>query len=307
MGAQDVSHPCMPDVLIMQSCSWRLVVPCEGEDLCTPDPTTTPSMSPTGTPTATPSSTPTTIPSGTPTKDPTMHPTPVPTVYPTPVPTVYPTPGPTVYPTPVPTVYPTPVPTVYPTMPPTTMHPTAVPTPYPTTKAPFAEAVTMPPTDELMCRDYGPNPCPDDILLLKHDGVTELPEGSFRIISQDTSSVTVRFNQMYDTYIPFLFYQYKPDNFNEKCYEEMSVPKCQTIEMTINCMMTSPIALLEVWVADPYDVDITLSEEKKKLLHAGDDAVIPECCYPGVANDRYVTKYLLEFKCESACPNGAIV
>merc|ERR1711971_812980 len=272
--AQDVSHPCMPDVPIAQSCSWRLVVPCVSEDLCTPDPTTTPSMSPTGTPTATPSGTPTATPSGTPTKDPTMHPTPVPTVYPTPVPTVY---------------------------------PTAVPTPYPTTEAPFAEAVTMPPTDELMCRDYGPNPCPDDILLLKHDGVTELPEGSFRIISQDTSSVTVRFNQMYDTYIPFLFYQYKPDNFNEKCYEEMSVPKCQTIEMTINCMMTSPIALLEVWVADPYDVDITLSEEKKKLLHAGDDAVIPDCCYPGVANDRYVTKYLLEFKCESACPNGAIV
>merc|ERR1711971_389606 len=181
--AQDVSHPCMPDVPIMQSCSWRLVVPCEGEDLCTPDPTTTPSMSPTGTPTATPSSTPTTTPSGTPTKDPTMHPTPVPTMYPTPVPTVYPTPvptpyptpGPTVYPTPVPTVYPTPVPTVYPTpvptlyptMPPTTMHPTPVPSPYPIFEE---EALTMPPTDELMCRDYGPNPCPDDILLLKHDG-----------------------------------------------------------------------------------------------------------------------------------------
>merc|ERR1711971_1437184 len=214
MGAQDVSHPCMPDVLIMQSCSWRLVVPCEGEDLCTPDPTTTPSMSPTGTPTATPS--------GTPTKDPTMHPTPVPTMYPTPVPTVYPTPVPTPYPTRVPTVYPTPVPTLYPTMPPTTMHPTPVPSPYPIFEE---EALTMPPTDELMCRDYGPNPCPDDILLLKHDGVTELPEGSFRIISQDTSSVTVRFNQMYDTYIPFLFYQYKPDNFNDKCYEEMSVPK----------------------------------------------------------------------------------
>merc|ERR1712151_1409527 len=78
----DVTHPCLPDTPIMQSCLWRLVVPCTYEDLCTPDPTTTPSMSPTGTPTITP--------------------TPVPTAPPTPVPSVPPTPVPTAPPTPVP-------------------------------------------------------------------------------------------------------------------------------------------------------------------------------------------------------------
>jgi len=185
-------------------------------------------------------------------------------------------------------MHPTMHPTFYPTMPPTTMHPTLHPTGHPVA---FTE--TMAPTD-LTCRDYGRNPCPDDIVLLKHEGVTELPRDSFRIISQDTSSVTVQFNQMYHVSVPFMFYQYKPDNFNDKCYEEIQVPKCQTIEMTIQCMMHTPIALLEVWIADP------LNEE---LLRDGDDAVIPECCYPGVTNNGYVTKYLLEFKCESSCPS----
>merc|ERR1712125_78239 len=136
--------------------------------------------------------------------EPTSFPTKYPTINPTPVPTMPPTPVPTVPPTMVPTMPPTMHPTVYPTMPPTTMHPTLHPTLEPTK---YADAGTMAPTD-LTCRDYGPNPCPDDIVLLKHhtEGVTALPRDSFRIISQDTSSVTVQFNQKYDMSVPYMFY-----------------------------------------------------------------------------------------------------
>jgi len=153
----------------------------------------------------------------------------------------------------------------------------------------------MAPTDHI-CRDYGPNPCPDDIVLLTNhtEGVTALPRDSFRIISQDTSSVMVQFNQKYDMSVPFMFYQYKPDNFNDKCYNETQVPKCKTIEITIKCMMHTPIALLEVWIADPLN---------EGLLGAGDNATIPDCCKPGVTNNGYVTKHVYEFKCESACPS----
>merc|ERR1739848_927421 len=89
-ATNEVDHPCYPDgEPILESCSWRIVIPCDEDKMCTEastkapvlvteapvevDPTRTPSSSPTTVkPTSTPSAVPTTAkPTGTPSSSPT--------------------------------------------------------------------------------------------------------------------------------------------------------------------------------------------------------------------------------------------
>jgi len=224
-----VSHPCMPDVPILESCSWRLVLPCDDEELCTEEPTTSPTKSPTD--------------------------------------------------------LPSPTPTFSPTMFPTTNEPTFIEE---------AEPFTLPPTHK-ECVRYERNPCPTDIVQVHHEGITVLPElEMFRIISQDTSTVTIEFHNMYASEIPHMFYKYKQDYFGDKCYEEAPVPICETIQMTMQCTVHSQLALLELYFADPLETGF--------LSPGGDAAEIPECCYPDDKNDGPVTKYQFQFMCVSSCP-----
>lgn len=63
-ATNDVPHPCYPDgEPILESCSWRIVIPCEQAAVCTeeptPSPTSEPTPSPTSEPTLSPSSEPT--------------------------------------------------------------------------------------------------------------------------------------------------------------------------------------------------------------------------------------------------------
>jgi len=240
-GSHTVTHPCMPDVPIMESCSWRFALPCVAEDMCTDEPT----------------------------------------------------PSPSAYPTDLPSAPPTGLPSVSPTMSPTSSAPTTYPpTPFPSAH-PIAENATPPPTEK-ECVEYERNPCPADIVQLHEVGVTPLPSTYFRIVSQDTDTVTVQFKNMYDLEIPHMFYKYKQDYFGDKCYEEAPVPVCETIDITMKCTVNSKIALMELYFADPLETGF--------LSPTGDDAEIPECCYPDDANDGPVTKYQFEFMCVSSCP-----
>merc|ERR1712194_799422 len=123
----------------------------------------------------------------------------------------------------------------------------------------------------------GPTECPNDILLLKHHGVTTYPENSIRILSQDETTVTVGLLQLFTTTptstIDYIFYQYNVNVFNNKCYEEDNVVGGESItEITIQCTRTSQVAFLELWIAD--------DGTKGVLDEEGDTAVIPNCCYP---------------------------
>merc|ERR1712072_19210 len=92
------------------------------------------------------------------------------------------------------------------------------------------------------------NECPEDIILIDHQGVTPYVEDSVVILSQDTTSVTVALQQLYTSpseNIDYVFYNYHTDLFNMKCYEEENVPGRNTIEITIECSRSSKIALLE--------------------------------------------------------------
>jgi len=127
--------------------------------------------------------------------------------------------------------------------------------------------------------------------------VTPYPDSAIRILSQDLTNVTVQLTQSYTdarATIDHMFYQYKPDVFDSKCYEEEDMEGGSTIEITIECLRHSPIALLELWVAD---------EVEKEILTVEDNAVIPECCHPdNVEEGTPTTKYLVEIKCKTECP-----
>jgi len=140
------------------------------------------------------------------------------------------------------------------------------------------------------------NECPEDIVLIDHQGVTPYVEDSVVILSQDTTTVTVALQQAYTSPsedVDYVFYNYHTDSFNMKCFEEEDVPGGNTIEITIECSRNSQIALLEYWIAD----DIS-----KGVLEEGDNAVIPECCHPDVPEETPVTKYYVEIKCVTRCP-----
>jgi hypothetical protein len=328
-ATNDVPHPCYPDAEpILESCSWRIIVPCDFDEICTEAPTTSPSQNPTssqsGAPSSQPSDGPSLNPSSGPTGSPTLNPTVTPTVGPTASPSSVPSDGPSLNPSTGPTASPSSSPSSSPNASPSSMpsdgpslypssSPSKPPKPVPTnmpsdplqasTDSPTeGEVPNLPPFITLGDDDddtpwlppLGPEECPEDILLIEHEGVTDYPEGTVRILSQDTTTVTVALTQAYTkTEIDYFYYQYKEDSFNNKCYEEDKVPGGNSIEITIECMRNSQIALLEFWVAD----DIS-----KNVLTDGDNAVIPDCCYPTVPEDTPVTKYFLEIKCVTECP-----
>merc|ERR1711977_15301 len=226
-ATNDVPHPCNPDGLpILESCSWRIVIPCDYDEMCTGQPTNSPTKA-------------------------------------------------------------APVPTDAPS---SSVHAT--------TLSPVVDLITLGDDDATptFLPPLGPNECPEDIELIGQEGVTEYIENTVKIISQDTTTVTVALQQLYTpsaSDIDYLFYQYQTDIFDTKCYEEDKVAGGNSIEITIQCRQFSQTAYLEVWMAD----DIS-----KGVLTEEDAAVIPKCCHPDVPPKTPVTKYFIDIKCVTECP-----
>jgi hypothetical protein len=174
----------------------------------------------------------------------------------------------------------------------------------PTTIADHTEVPTIPTivveqfgTDDSTEDDRFIASCPEDIQLIRQDGIMEYPNDTVTIISQDSSTVTVALTQTLtasETDIDYIFYQYQVDSFSMQCYEEDNIPGGEIInEITIECTEFSQTAMLEFWVADNIN---------KGVLSELDDADIPKCCYPdGVPQGTPVTKYLIEISCISVC------
>jgi len=235
-------------------------------------------------PTASPSDAPSASPSKTPTGSPSASPTGVPSASPTPAPTNEPTKAPTKEPTVSPTLAPTNEPTTSPTQAPTTAEPTVSPT------HPLVPLGDDDITDDKYFPPVGPEECPDDLLLIKHVGVEEYPNDAVRIVEQGTGTVTVQISQAYSTTeVSHFYYQYDVNHFSNKCYEEQDWTLDEPIEITLQCTVSTQIALLELWVADP-------------SFSGDNDAVVPNCCHPTVPEDVPITEYILEIKCVSACP-----
>jgi len=189
-----------------------------------------------------------------------------------------------------------------PTGSPITLSPSARPTASLTGTGPTAEPEEPSPTGSPTASPtplfplIGPETCPNDILLMAHTGITAYPDDAVRIISQDSTTVTINLAQTFtspDLTIDNIFYQYKTNVFDTECLEEIDFHGEELMEITIECTHSSQIALLELWIAD----DIT-----KGVLSEGDNAIIPDCCHATVPEGTPVTKYLVEIKCMTDCP-----
>lgn len=138
--------------------------------------------------------------------------------------------------------------------------------------------------------------CPEDILLMHHNGTTAYPDDAVQIVSQDGESVTLKLAQTFtdsSSSVDSLYYQYKHDEFDKTCFEEQNFYGEHSLEITIQCTVHSRIALLGLWIAD----DIA-----KNVLSEGDKAGIPDCCHSSTPEGTPVTYYFVEIKCVSACP-----
>merc|ERR1711935_855045 len=164
---------------------------------------------------------------------------------------------------------------------------------------PFSETTTSQPFDFVSgeCPEYVPPECPEDIIVLEKVGVTPYPDDSIRVLSQDTTSVTVELKQSFaksssTATIDHMYFQYMDSKFDTKCSEETDVDCNSKIEIKIECMHLKPIALFRLWVADNNALDST-----------GDNAIVPECCHPDdVPEGKPTAMYLIEIKCATACP-----
>ena len=208
-------------------------------------------------------------------------------------------------------------PTVSPTVTPTTAVTTSAPTSGGTTSEPTAmttfvtssttttDATTSSPTAAPDLTPPLPPSCPEDVKLLKIDGVTEIDLGNaIRIVEQDTTSVTVRLHQAWtasptDT-VDHIFYQYEEGLWKSDCEEETDVGGGMSYtppeDITIRCMYEKPYATMKICLADTGG----------GFLQPGlDAATVPKCCHPGFDDSDGVVVpavcYKVLIECESQC------
>jgi len=142
--------------------------------------------------------------------------------------------------------------------------------------------------------------CPEDLELVGQKGKTDIDlDRVVKIVSQDTSTVKVSLTQGWDQLgdedipIDHLFYSYRPDHFDEKCYEETSVVEGTNFDtVTIQCHVYKPYAIIEICVVD---------DLKNELLTVEDDATVPQCCYPTFPPETPTVCYTIKINCVTEC------
>jgi len=167
------------------------------------------------------------------------------------------------------------------------------------TEEPTPDAITVgePTTDDIIV--FPPPECPDDVQLLSTVGVTEFPPidaSAVQVLSKDTSTVTVALNNVWDSSGPIgsMYYEYMPDSFDTKCYEEEDVAVGATYaEFTISCSHLVPQARLKICLADPIQNEFLVIE---------DNATLPKCCQSTEESGTPIVCYSLEISCKPGCP-----
>jgi hypothetical protein len=346
----------------------------EGECI-TPPPTDSPTTSPTVNPTSSPTAGPTTSPTSSPTAGPTVSPTEIPsssptTANPTKSPTVMPSATPTVAhsdmpsdgPSLNPSSEPSSMPSDGPSLSPSAAQ-TEIPiiTPLPTTMRPTTEASSTTDAPTLVVPNddnskppivtngeedddddfFLPSICPDDLTLVNQVGVTKIRNNNdltaaVQIISQDTSTVTVKLNQAWTSSsssssssspddeeskqtIDHIYYSFKEDSFEQVCYEETNVASDVMYTTTTTTATTTAnnhhpdddttdggsSITIQCMVEKPFALlEICVADEavKNVLSFPKDNAIVPQCCHPTFPeNTTPVVCYTIEIKCESQC------
>jgi len=214
---------------------------------------------------------------------------------PTESPTEEPTDAPlTDEPTDSPTKGPTESPTKEPTESPTKKVLTKVDTLEPTGS--FNAAPPVPPTE---VPTEAPE-CPSKIEVLKTHGELDIGiAGAIEIVKTNYDSdnpkdttVTVALTNNWNAQIEKIYYQYKKDHFNEKCYNSTEVNIGETYsEITIQCHVTQPYATFELCLGDDKEGSIFTNE---------DSATVPQCCH--AKEHTFSACFNLYIWCTDECP-----
>ena len=83
-------------------------------------------------------------------------------------------------------------------------------------------------------------------------------------------------------WVDYVYYAYRPNNFDEVCYEKTKV-KDETVyakDIKIHCTVTKPYALLDICIAD----DIR-NEHLQVNNSVEENAVVQKCCHPSFPSD----------------------
>jgi hypothetical protein len=136
--------------------------------------------------------------------------------------------------------------------------------------------------------------CPADVSLYSIDGSTEIDlEQAVHILSQDTTTVTVRLYQSWTSVddVNSIYYTYRQTSFLESCFGAENVgPMTAYQDITMSCYHNQPVALLQICVAD----------NDGALNNIGDTAEVPTCC-GSVCSGCPAVCYKIIVWCDSLC------
>jgi len=191
---------------------------------------------------------------------------------------------------------------------PPTAEPTGAPTPEPT-------AATLSPTDT-PSKPYSAAPpvsfksptevptaapeCPSKIKVLKTHGdldigiagAIEIVDTSYDLANPKDTTVTVALTNNWKTQVDTIYYQYKKDHFNEKCYNSTQVDTGVTYSnITIQCHVTKPYATFELCLGD--DNSSIFNED-------AENAIVPQCCH--AKDHKFSACFNLYIWCTEQCP-----
>jgi hypothetical protein len=130
----------------------------------------------------------------------------------------------------------------------------------------------------------------DEGIKLNHvDGSADFPSGAVKVVSRDSSTVTVELKQAWASPVDKFFYQYRTNFFNSKCFEEDKLmPDALVDTITIQCLFISPFA----------ELTLCLQDTTGDLLDpVNDQGTVSKCCHSDAPLDTPTVCYTLAIDC----------
>jgi hypothetical protein len=138
--------------------------------------------------------------------------------------------------------------------------------------------------------------CLDDISLAGQVGSATYDSLPIKIISQDTTSITIQVSNTWGgDVLSNMFTRYDDTSFKTACPELREVTKTQTAVYTIACMANEAVAHVDIFVS-----------ETSFSTESGATAVVPQCCHPHADFVAPAVQYIFMLQCVSQCPTEGI-
>jgi len=118
-----------------------------------------------------------------------------------------------------------------------------------------------------------------------------MPSIPIKIIEQGTTFVKFEFVQPWKQEVDSVWVNYPEETTgDDECSQEDNVATGQAFEYVAQCMHSSPVAVVDVYVADA------------TIMTQGlDDAKVPQCCHPTVPESTPIAHYIFKVYCKSQC------